>query len=76
MCVSIVKKKYSNIFFYETPGPIVLKFHMEYDQTAGFQTYKIGLGRGAKVASITKNNKINFFFKTTWYIWLNFGIEH
>ena len=50
-----------------------LKFHMQHDQTAGFQTYKSQPGRESKMAAITKNSKtikINFFSRMAWDIWL------
>ena len=56
-----------------------LKFHMEHDQTAGFQNCKIGSGQESKMAAVTKNsknNKINFFSRTIWYIWLKVCMEH
>ena len=76
---STLKNKYSNIFFYNTTGPTVLKFHLEYDLTPGSQNCKIGLGRKSRMTAVTKNsknNKINFFSRTTGYFWLNFGMEY
>ena len=76
---STLENKYSNIFFYKTIAPTVLKFNMELDLVPGSQNYKIGLGRISKMAVITKNrknNKINFFSRTTGYFWLNFGMEY
>ena len=61
--LSTLENKYSNIFFYKTIAPTVLKFYMEHDQPPGSQNYKIGSGRISKMAPITKNsknNKINF----------------
>ena len=58
---------------------MVLKFHMQHDQTAGLQNDKIQAGRESKMAAVTKNsktNKINFFSRTTWYIWLKFCMKH
>ena len=52
---------------------IVVKFHLKYDQTPGFQNYKFGLGQESKMAAITnnsKNIKINFFSGTIRYNWL------
>ena len=43
-----------------------LKFHMQHDQTAGFQTCKSQPGRESKMATDTKNSKtikINFFLQ-------------
>ena len=83
MCVmrrtSALKSKYSNIFFYKTTGPTVLKFHIEHDLTPGSQNCKIGSGQISKMAAVTKNsknNKINFSCRTTGYFWLNFGMEY
>ena len=70
---STLENKYSNIFIYITTGPTVLQFHMEHDLTPGSQNYKIGSGRISKMAAvikISKNNKINFFSRTTIYFWL------
>ena len=50
-------------FFSKTTEAIVVKFHLKYDQTPGFQHYKFGLGQESKMAAITKNSKtikINF----------------
>ena len=52
---------------------------MEHDLAPESQNYKIGSGRISKMAAITKNsknNKINFFSRTTRYFWLNFGMEY
>ena len=76
--LSTLENKYSNIFFYQTIAPTVLKFYMEHDLPQGSQNYKIGSGR-MKIAAITKNsknNKINFFSRTVGYFWLNFGMEY
>ena len=77
--LSTLANKYSNIFFYRTIAPTVLKFYVEHDLAPGSQNYKIGSGRISKVATITKNSKNNknyFFSKTTGYFWLNFGMEY
>ena len=74
---STVENKYSNIFFYKTTGPTVLNFHMEHD--ARVSDCKFGWGRISKIAAVTensKNNKINFFSRTTGYFWLDFGMEN
>ena len=55
---STLENKYSNIFFYKTVAPTVLKFYMEHDLPPGSQNYKIGLGRISKMAAITKVAKI------------------
>ena len=76
---STLENKYSNIFFYKTIAPTVLKFYMEHDLPPRFQNYKIGSGRISKMAAITKNsknNKSNFFSRTAGYFWLNFGMEY
>ena len=52
------------LFFSKTTEAIVVKFHLKYDQTPGFQDYKFGLGQESKMAASTKigkNIKINFF---------------
>ena len=54
---STLENKYSNIFFYKTTGPTVLKFHMEHNLTPGSQNCKIGSGRISKMAAVTKNSK-------------------
>ena len=65
---------YCNIScFSKTTKAIVVKFHLKYDQTPGFQNYKFGLGQESKMAAITKNSKnirINFFSETIRYNWL------
>ena len=54
---STLENKYSNIFFYKTVAPTVLKFYMEHDLVPGSQNYKIGSGQISKMAAITKNSK-------------------
>ena len=54
---STLANKYSNIFFYKTITPTVLKFYTEHDLPQGSQSYKIGLGRMSKMAVISKNSK-------------------
>ena len=76
---SALENKYSNIFFYKTIAPRVLKFYMEHDLPLGSQNYKIGTGPISKMAAITKNsknNEINFFSRNAEYFWLNFGMEY
>ena len=76
---STLKNKYSDIFFYKTIAPTVLKLYMEHDLPPRSQNYKIGSGRISKMAAITKNsknNKTNFFSRTAGYFWLNFGMEY
>ena len=51
---STLENKYSNIFFYKTIAPTVLKFYVEHDLAPGFQNYKIGSGGISKMAAITK----------------------
>ena len=65
---STLENKYSSIFFYKIIAPTVLKFYMEHDLAPGSKNYKIGSGRISKMAAITKNsknNKINYFSRTT-----------
>ena len=45
---------FKQIFFSKTTEAIVVKFHMKYDQTPGFQNYKFGLGQESKMATVTK----------------------
>ena len=55
------------LFVSKTTEAIVVKFHLKYYQTPGFQNYKFGLGQESKMAIITKNSKnieINFFSGT------------
>ena len=76
---STLENKYSSIFSYKTIAPTVLKFYMEHILAPGSQNYKIGSGRISKMVAITKNNKnnkINFFSRTTKHFWLNFGMEY
>ena len=57
---------FKQLFFSKTTEAIVVKFHLKYDQTPGFQN-KFGLGRESKMAAVTKNSKtikINFFSGT------------
>ena len=71
-----LKIAYLNNFkqlFSKTTEAIVVKFHLKYDQTPGFQNYKFGLGQESKMAAVTKNSKtikINFFSETIRYNWL------
>ena len=80
---STLENKYSNIFFYKTIAPTVLKFYMEHELAPGSQNYKIGSGRISKMAAITKNsknNKTNFFFQNRWIFlaefWHGILMEH
>ena len=77
------KRNVSSIFFYKTTGPTVLKFHMEHDLTPGCQTCKFGSDQISKMATVTensKNNKINFFSRTTGYFlaefWHGISVKH
>ena len=68
-----------NGIFSETTVLMVLKFHMQHDQTLGLLNDKIQLGRESKMAANAKNsktNKINFFSGMAWYIWLIFCMKH
>ena len=70
---------HSNNFFSEINLSVVLKFHMQHDQTSGLKNTKIQSGQESKIAADTKNsrtNKINFFFRTSWYILLKFCMAH
>ena len=76
---STLENKYSNIFFYKSIAPTVLKFYMEHDLAPGSQNYKSRSGQISKMAAITKhseNNKINLYSRATGYFWLNFGMEY
>ena len=58
---------------------MVLKFHMQHDQTLGLQNDKIPLGRESKMAAnakSSKTNKINFFSRMAWHIWLIFCMKN
>ena len=79
---STIENKYSNIFFYKTIAPTVLKFYMKQYLAPGSKNCKIGSGRISKMAAISKNSKkktkkkqqkkhnINFFSRTTGWIFL------
>ena len=58
---------------------MVLKFHMQHDQTLGLKNDKIPLGRESKMAANAKNsktNEINVFSRMAWYIWLICCMRH
>ena len=77
--VNDCKQLFKHLFFYETTQPTVLKFHMELVLTPMSRNYEIETDRISKMAAVTKNSKdikINFFSRTTGYIWLNFDMEH
>ena len=64
---------FKQLFFSKTTEAIVVKFHLKYDQTPGFQNYEFGLGQDSKMAAFTKNSKtikINFFSGTIRHNWL------
>ena len=64
---------FKQLFFFKTTEAIVVKFHLKYDQTPGFQNYEFGLGQESKMAANTKYRKtikINFFSRTIRYNWL------
>ena len=48
---------FEQLFFTKTTEAIVVKFHLNYIQTPGFQNYKLGLGQESKMAAVTKNSK-------------------
>ena len=56
--LSTLENKYSNIFFYKTIAPTVLKFHMEHDLPPRSQNYKIGSGQNPRWPSLLKIAKI------------------
>ena len=79
---STFENKYSNIFFYKTIAPTILKMYMKHDLPPGSQNYKIGPGRISKMAAITKNSqnsKINFL-QNHWIFlaefWHGISMEH
>ena len=61
-CVTLLYLKiaylnnFKQLLFSKTTKAIVVKFHLKYDQTPGFQNYKFGLGQESKRATITKNS--------------------
>ena len=58
---------------------MVLKFHMQHDQTQRLQNDKIQGGRESRMAANaknSKNNKIIFFSRMACYIWLIFCMNH
>ena len=64
---------FKQLFFSKTTEAIVVKFHLKYDQTPGFQNNEFGLGQESKMAAVTKNSKtikINFFSGTIRCNWL------
>ena len=68
----VLRTQFSS-FFSNTTEAILVKFHLQYDQTPGFQNYKFGLSQESKMATVTKNSKtikINFFSGTIRYNWL------
>ena len=72
-------KHFQTTFFSKASIPIVVKFQMKHDQTSEFQNYKIGSGQESMMAAVTKNsknNKINFFFRTIRFFWLQICLEH
>ena len=57
---------------------MVLKLHLQYDQTSGIQNDKNQGGRESIVAASAENsktNKINFFSRMAGYIWLIFYMK-
>ena len=65
--LSTHENKYSNIFFYKTITPTVLKFYMEDDLAPGSQSYKIWSGRISKMGFW-----LNFGMEYQW----NIGIQN
>ena len=76
--LSTLENKYSNIFFYKTIAPTVLKFYMEHDLLPRSQNYKIGSGRISKMAAITKIAKItkSIFLQNRWIFLAEFWHEY
>ena len=72
---STLENKYSNVFFYKSIAPTVLKFYREHDLPPGSQDYKIGLGRISKMAAITKNSKNNRWIFLAKF-WHGISVEH
>ena len=69
----IYLNNFKKLFFSKTTEAIVVKFHLKYDKTPGFQNYKFGLCQESKMAAVTKNSKnikINFVSGTIRYNWL------
>ena len=52
--LKIVAKQLQTTFFSKTTEAIVVKFHLKYDQTPGFQNYKFGIGQESKMAAVLK----------------------
>ena len=50
-------KQLQTTFFSITTEAIVVKYHLKYDQTPGFQNYEFGLGQESKMAAVTKIGK-------------------
>ena len=48
---------FKQLFFSKTTEAMIVKFHLKYDQTPGFQNYEFGLGQESKMAAVTKNSK-------------------
>ena len=48
---------FKQLFSSKTTEAIVVKFHLKYDQTPGFQNYKFGLGPESAVTEIAKTSK-------------------
>ena len=52
---------------------------MQHDKAVGLQKAEIEHGGESEIAALVKNSKtikIDFFCRTTWYIWLKFCIQH
>ena len=64
------------LIFCKITGPIVLRFHLEHDLTPGSQDVKLGQVEYFRMATVTKNSKINqfiFLSRTNGCIWKNFN---
>ena len=54
--VSPVIYVHSNDLFSETTAPMILKFHMQHDKSAGLQKNKIQFARESNMAAVAKNS--------------------
>ena len=61
---STLENKYSNIFFYKTIAPTVLKFYIEHDLPPGSQNYKLCQAKYPRWPPLLKIAKIT---KSTFY---------
>ena len=68
-CPSTLENKYSNIFFYKTAAPTVLKFHMKHDLTQGLRIVNLGKVEHLRWPLLLKKVKINhwIFLAKFWH---------